>query len=493
MINITGLFYKLKKVPFFRGLLLINMTFLTFVFIDFSAVQAQQLTVNASAAISIPANVFFGTGGNVTIQTSGVIENNGTFGVKGNFINNGGTLNSGTGNIIFSGTVSSQLLQSNGSTLYDLTISKTAGVVTLADDATITHQLTLSQGNIETGTNNIVFTSSAADPVELNTSRIVGNSVMQSRSVGTGTLSFLGADIAAGSDNIGTVSLNRVSGPGGICSNGTNSGIACYWIITPASQPASGRDVAFHWLSDLDNGKNFSTDQAAVWENNGSLWLPVGSAAMATNLASLWTSPTVTTTLFTKWTISTGSSPLPVELLSFNANCDDGKVNLNWVTASETNNDYFTVERSKDESIFENVLNHSGAGSSNHIISYSAIDNSPYTGNSYYRLKQTDFDGTFTYSTVVPVSCGKEQEFGLISVIPGTQDHEIILTFVADGDEQYTYSVYDITGKLMKKSTGIAASGINEVHINTGFLAESLYMVNLQSNEKSFSRKVVLK
>jgi len=454
---------------------------------------SQQVTVNASTAISVPTGVFFGTVGSVTIQSSGAVKNDGTIGVQGDFTNNGGALNSGTGKISFLGGTAIQSLKTSASTLYDLTVSKTSGKVTLSDDAAISHQLTMTSGDIETGTHNLVFTPSALCFVECNSSRVIGNAVMQDRSVGIGALSFLDFDMAAGVDNIGNVSITRVSGPAGICSNGTNSGIACYWLITPTTQPVSGRNVTFHWLTDLDNSKDFSTYEAEVWRYSGSQWLYVPNSAYATSSFSLWTSPTIVTTSLTKWTISTGGSPLPVELLSFDARCANNKVKLNWVTASETNNDYFTIERSKDNNIFEKVLDYPGAGNSNHLISYSAIDDSPYAGNSYYRLKQTDFDGIFTYSGIVPVSCGQEQDFDLISVIQGTHDHEIEMTFVAVGGEQYTYGVYDITGKLMMESAGVAASGINEVHIEMGFIAESLYMVTLQTSEKSFSRKVVLK
>lgn len=85
---------------------------------------------------------------------------------------------------------------------------------------------------------------------------------------------------------------------------------------------------------------------------------------------------------------------LPIELTSFEASATPSNyVQLDWVTASEVNNDYFVIERSKEGDDFEIIDTISGAGNSSESISYTYIDKSPYNGTSYYRLKQVDFDG----------------------------------------------------------------------------------------------------
>jgi len=100
--------------------------------------------------------------------------------------------------------------------------------------------------------------------------------------------------------------------------------------------------------------------------------------------------------------IEEGSS-LPVELLNFRAQIKGVNVQLDWSTASEINNNYFTVQRSKDGISFENILQIQGAGNSNSILHYSAIDHNTYEGVLYYRLQQTDFSGKFSYSNLVAV------------------------------------------------------------------------------------------
>lgn len=98
----------------------------------------------------------------------------------------------------------------------------------------------------------------------------------------------------------------------------------------------------------------------------------------------------------------TSCSVLPVELLSFHGKVSERKVYLNWITQSEINNDYFTIEKSKDAINYEFLTNVSGAGNSNVPVQYTAIDEEPFNGINYYRLTQTDFNGTKeTFSPIV--------------------------------------------------------------------------------------------
>ena len=107
---------------------------------------------------------------------------------------------------------------------------------------------------------------------------------------------------------------------------------------------------------------------------------------------------------------------LPIELSFFNAIALEDKVELNWVTSSEKNNDFFTIEKSMNGSVWEVVSTLKGSGNSNQELSYSLYDYLPYQGDSYYRLKQTDFDGNFTYSSIQIVSfLGKDANSFFIS------------------------------------------------------------------------------
>ena len=95
---------------------------------------------------------------------------------------------------------------------------------------------------------------------------------------------------------------------------------------------------------------------------------------------------------------------LPIELISFTGEkIDERKVRLLWSTASEQNNDYFTVYRSLDTQLWQEVGTLPGAGTSQSRIDYELVDVSPFTGTNYYKLRQTDFDGTSVDSDVIAV------------------------------------------------------------------------------------------
>src|SRR5690606_34740978 len=103
-------------------------------------------------------------------------------------------------------------------------------------------------------------------------------------------------------------------------------------------------------------------------------------------------------------------SPLPIELISFSLNSiNTREVELKWVTATEKDNDYFSVERSQTGQDWEVITYISGAGTSSEMREYSIIDVNTLSGVSYYRLKQTDYDGTSTYSDILSYNQKTEQ------------------------------------------------------------------------------------
>lgn len=138
---------------------------------------------------------------------------------------------------------------------------------------------------------------------------------------------------------------------------------------------------------------------------------------------------------------------LPVELISFNAIADDNVVGINWSTASQLNNDYFTIERSSNGEKFTELLKVDGAGTSVQQIDYFEQDLSPLPGTSYYRLKQTDFDGTSSYSQSVAVK--RNTPTGALTVYPNPTNTKeaFFVTFTGFGDEEVLVVIRDIYGR----------------------------------------------
>jgi hypothetical protein len=145
-------------------------------------------------------------------------------------------------------------------------------------------------------------------------------------------------------------------------------------------------------------------------------------------------------------------NPLPIELLYFEAQPYNergaNKVLLIWETATEINNDYFTIDRSKDAIHFDELCKIKGTGNSYHNISYQFIDENPYEGISYYRLKQTDYDGRFKYSFIRAVTI-KFERGGRYSVYPNPSYG----TFTLQTKETGVFEILDLTGRLLNAYT----------------------------------------
>jgi hypothetical protein len=122
-----------------------------------------------------------------------------------------------------------------------------------------------------------------------------------------------------------------------------------------------------------------------------------------------------------------GMEPLPIELVAWDALKEGSIVHLSWVTATEQENDHFTIERSSDGVTFEDVLRIEGAGNSTTQRRYDAVDEKPLSGVSYYRLRQTDWNGTQTVSEVVVVMMEKYSGMSCQRGVPVKTDEPTIV------------------------------------------------------------------
>lgn len=188
-------------------------------------------------------------------------------------------------------------------------------------------------------------------------------------------------------------------------------------------------------------------------------------------------------------------SPLPVKLISFNALLDENKVDITWTTASEVNNDYFTIERSKDGKQFEEVAKVKGAGTTNSMMEYFETDYEPLTGISYYRLKQTDFDGTFTYSPLVPVNFTAKGSDDKMKIFPNPiASTDRVYVEVPAAELETLVVLRDMAGTEHYSKVVLSAQGNQLVAIDLEKkLVPGTYLVVASSNNKIFSEKLIVK
>lgn len=146
-------------------------------------------------------------------------------------------------------------------------------------------------------------------------------------------------------------------------------------------------------------------------------------------------------------------SPLPVELLTFTAQSWNDFVSLMWATATETNNDFFTIQRSHDGLTFHDIGRVKGRGFSSRIARYTFEDVAPVSGISYYRLKQTDYDGKWEYVGLLSIRHGAGNASGGLSVTGPFygNGHAWITISHSDPDESVHIAIIDIKGRVLHR------------------------------------------
>lgn len=167
---------------------------------------------------------------------------------------------------------------------------------------------------------------------------------------------------------------------------------------------------------------------------------------------------------------SIASSTLPIELISFNATAKKEGVFLNWITANETNNKYFELNRSNDDRNFTTIAKIDGALNSVGYRNYSFVDRTPETGNNYYQLKQIDIDGrSKVYKTIVVKIRQGNQSIRLIS----SSSSEVIVSIYSNLNSNGQIIYTNTQGSILYKQTTSLSLGENIVRVPvTGFSKE---------------------
>src|SRR5690554_6274755 len=182
------------------------------------------------------------------------------------------------------------------------------------------------------------------------------------------------------------------------------------------------------------------------------------------------------------------TTPLPIELLSFNALVSGSdKVRAFWTTMSERDNDYFTVERSIDGLSWIDLGKVPGAGNSTSKLDYEWFDFEPVNGISYYRLRQNDFDGKFTHSEVRSVVFNQTEHLDFL-LYPNPTDGKINLSVIGKSLNNVQIKITSISGQIVYFEDGV--SGNLLTHDLTNY-SKGLYLLKVKTEEESYVFRVV--
>jgi hypothetical protein len=224
-------------------------------------------------------------------------------------------------------------------------------------------------------------------------------------------------------------------------------------------------------LIDTDNDGTFAdeTPIAGATAFGGNVYefagVPGGAAGLRNNRR------------ITLGTINSFQTPLPIDLISFTASPIDNKhVKINWQTVSEIQNDFFTVEKSKDGINWEIVEILNGAENSSIIRDYSVIDKNPHLGISYYHLKQTDIDGKHEYTQIISVNIVEKHN---IKIFPNPTKNQITiignLTLIPD------INIYNSLGQNVTALTEQVGNTGQQLVINLSKLNSGIYYIKTET------------
>ena len=183
--------------------------------------------------------------------------------------------------------------------------------------------------------------------------------------------------------------------------------------------------------------------------------------------------------------VCTAPIALPIELISFKVKEVDKSAFITWSTATEINNDYFVIERSRDAYKWDSIDLIEGAGNSSTVLDYSTIDRFPISGQAYYRLKQVDFNGDYSYSNIAAISLSKD-----FFLYPNPTKNSINVYYPYAGN--ITVSIYNSIGTLMIKeyfSTSLISGLIANIEVS---LPNGRYQVLITTEDEIISNSFLI-
>ncbi len=473
--------------------------------------------ISNSAAVTITGNFIYSSSASSTLGNNltayGVTLSSGTLNDGGNTItinnaygwtNNGGTFTS-TGTVAFSGTSPGFIAGSVSTTFKNLTMNNVGGVTLNVSPAAATFvsgALTLTNG---------IITTSASNVLKLTATATAGkgsvNSYINGPMIKTGNTDFTfpvgkaGRWMRVGTSGLTTptteITVEYFASP--YADTSSKSGELKevsqieYWDVnrTVSSDPVK---LKFYW-EDASASSIHNCEYLTIAHYTGGMWQEEPatlSSGYCTEQSSGSISISGYVTSFSPFSFgATGGSALPIKLVSFDAAPKANVVETNWITSLEISNDYFTVERSKDGSNFTEVARITGAGNSTVSNTYRAVDENPLKGISYYRLRQTDFDGQYTYSNLVAVTMDEKAGFKLF---PNPAQNEFYVN-VSNPSGDIQMNVYDLAGRLVYGNTFPVNEGASNqtVSVTTADnLPSGVYFVNVSAKGTEFNEKLMV-
>lgn len=412
--------------------------------------------------------------------------------VGGNFTNNGTftphaqtTEFLGSSNQIIAGTFNGTDSTDN---FYYLTISNTNGDVTLNTPINITNTLNLNTGRLILGTYNLLLGNAATvlgTPSSINMVVASGDGKIIKSFSGTGSFTFPVGDntgtaeyspvtvnFTSGTFNTGSVSVSLVDG---VHPNITTSDkLSRYWTITSSGITSFSCTVTGTYLD-----SDFTGTESNLWSMryNGSVWT-YGSQVNTSN-----NTLTVNTSSFSDFTAGNNIT-LPVTFTSLSGRVTGGQAHLTWNVAQEIDVDHYEVEESVNGRQFSPLTQIDAAGRS----SYQANDGQVWSGANFYRVKAVDIDGKLTYSKIIRLDNGSNDQN--VQLYPNPTRGEINLALNGLSANTYRLQVVNALGQAVYQQSLTHDGGNRSLPLNLNNLPAGIYQVQLSGGTTTITRKL---
>lgn len=397
------------------------------------------------------------------------------------------TFGGGGGTVQINGTAAQSISKTVGSaspTIPILSISKSSGSLTMNTDVTISNTATFTSGVVNTTSTNFVNFALGATATGMNNSSYVDGPV---RKTGNNAFTF-----PVGSANYyrpisisapGTAthqftaqyfySSQGFGGPSTWDASFTSLSSCDYWILDRTTG-TSNVFVTLSWISSICpvySISSLSNLTVARYNSGTSKWVNEGNGSTTGSAASGTITTAAAVTNFSPFTLASTNSAtvLPIELGHFWATNQEHQVLLKWITYTETNNQKFTVQRSSSGIDFQSIGELNGAGNSNQTLNYEFADEKPLNGLSFYRLKQTDFDGKESFSNVISIQ--REGQSSQFEVHPNPVKTEWLYL-----SEKANITILTTLNQLV-----ISENDVDKV--NVSILSPGVYLIRNQKGE----------
>jgi len=249
--------------------------------------------------------------------------------------------------------------------------------------------------------------------------------------------------------------------------------------------------VLFYNHASFFIGVSFQDTTGSAWflgdgagTNDDVFWKNVPTAG--TPVVASWFNGNPVATFFIVAYGNTTATPMPITMEHFSASKTSAGNKLTWTTSSENNNTGFEIQRSADGKEFSSytfIKTKAIEGNSNSTLSYEFIDNKPLKSSNYYRLKQIDKDGKYSYSNTVVVKEDATNKFELVNVYPNPAKDKLSVSVTAPKAANTSLIITDMTGKTVMQLNNSLVAGENNIAINVASLRAGNYIIKLSCAE----------